>query len=123
MQTIYEQIGGAPTIDKLVGTFYQHVLADPLLSPFFENTSIEKLQRMQKAFFTIALGGPEPDIKVSIFESHRGRGIKRNHLTRFTEHLMHSLREIGVEEKNATKVYQRISLYADDVLGEAAEDG
>ncbi len=123
METIYEQIGGEETIDKLIGTFYQHVLADPLLSPFFENSSIEKLQRMQKAFFSIALGGPDPDIKISIYESHRGRGIKREHLTRFTEHLMNTLREIGVDENKATKVYQRISIYADDVLGDAAEDG
>lgn len=123
MTTIYEQIGGAETIDKLIGSFYRHVLADPMLSPFFENTSIEKLQRMQKVFFTIALGGPDPEVKISIYEAHRGRGIKREHLTRFTEHLMNTLREIGVEEENAKSVYQRISIYADDVLGEAAEDG
>jgi hemoglobin len=123
MQTIYEQIGGAKTVDKLIGSFYRRVLADPMLSPFFENTSIETLERMQKAFFTIALGGPDPDVKISIYETHRGRGIKREHLTRFTEHLMTTLREVGVDEENAKKVYQRISIYADDVLGEASEDG
>jgi hemoglobin len=123
MQTIYEQIGGAKTVDKLIGSFYRRVLADPLLSPFFENTSIETLERMQKVFFTIALGGPDPDVKFSIYETHRGRGIKREHLTRFTEHLMTTLREVGVDEENAKKVYQRISIYADDVLGEASEDG
>jgi hemoglobin len=123
MQTIYEQIGGAKTVDKLIGSFYRRVLADPMLSPFFENTSIETLERMQKTFFTIALGGPDPDVKISIYETHRGRGIKREHLTRFTEHLMTTLREVGVDEENAKKVYQRISIYADDVLGEASEDG
>ena len=123
METIYEQIGGAKTIDKLIGTFYRHVLADPLLSPFFQNTTIEKLERMQKSFFAIALGGPDPKIEISIYEAHRNRGIKRQHLNRFTEHLMNTLREVGVDEENATKVYQRLSIYADDVLGEAAEDG
>ncbi len=123
METIYDRIGGAKTIDKLIGAFYRRVLADPLLAPFFQNTSIEKLEQMQKAFFAIALGGPDPDIEVSIYEAHRGRGIRREHLTRFTEHLMTTLQEVGVEEENAQRVYQRISLYADDVLGEAAEDG
>ena len=123
METIYERIGGAKTIDKLIGTFYRNVLADPLLAPFFETTSIEKLEQMQKAFFTIALGGPDPDMEISIYEAHRGRGIRREHLTRFTEHLMTTLREVGVDEDNAQQVYQRISLYADDVLGESTEDG
>ena len=120
MQTLYEQIGGEPTIDKLITTFYQNVLSDPLLMPFFEHTSIEKLTKMQKAFFAIALGGPEPDLKIQLYEAHQGRGIERQHLTRFVEHLIETLREIGVEEKAAAKVYERIATYSDEVLGDSS---
>ncbi len=123
MQTLYEKIGGAPTIDKLIVTFYQHVLNDPLLSPFFKKTSIERLTNMQRAFFSVALGGPEPDEKISLYEIHQGRGIQVKHLTRFTEHLMNALREIGVEETDANKIYQRIATYSNDVLGESSVDG
>lgn len=123
MQTIYEQIGGNHTIERLITAFYQRVLADPLLSPFFETTSIEKLKKMQAAFFTIALGGPDPEMDISIYEAHRGRGIQRQHLTRFTEHLVETLREIGIEAEHATKIYQRISVYSDDVLGDTSVDG
>ena len=123
MTSLYEQIGGAETIDKLIGRFYQNVLADPLLMPFFENTSIEKLTNIQKAFFSVALGGPEPDEKISLYEVHQGRGIQIKHLTRFTEHLLNTLREIGVEEDHAKKVYERIGTYSNDVLGESSVDG
>lgn len=123
MQTLYEQIGGAPTVDKLIVAFYQHVLNDPLLSPFFEHTSIEKLTNMQRSFFAVALGGPVPDAKISLYEAHQGRGIQVKHLTRFTEHLMDTLREIGVEEADAKKVYERIATYSNDVLGESSVDG
>lgn len=123
MSSLYEEIGGEETIDKLIATFYRHVLADPLLGPFFENTSIEKLTAMQKAFFRIALGGPSPDIKVNLWEVHRGRGIERQHLTKFTEYLVAALSEIGVEEDSAKRVYERIATYADDVLGESSVDG
>lgn len=123
MQTLYERIGGEPTIDKLITTFYQHVLNDPLLSPFFENSSTEKLTSMQKAFFSVALGGPEPDEKISLYEAHQGRGIQVKHLTRFTEHLVETLREIGVEEEDAKQVYERIATYSNDVLGESSVDG
>lgn len=122
MQTLYEEIG-AENIEKLVVAFYQNVLADPLLEPFFENTSIEKLKRMQVAFFTIALGGPEPVSQSSLYEAHRGRGIEVKHLTRFTEHLLNSLGEIGIDEERAARVYERISTHADDVLGESSIDG
>lgn len=123
MPTIYDRIGGAKTIDKLVTAFYQHVLADPELQPFFEHTSIPKLERMQHEFFTIALGGPPPDSTVSLYDAHQGRGIERKHLTRFTEHLLATLREIGIEEADAQNVYTRIAMYSDEVLGEANVDG
>ena len=123
MPTLYDKIGGRETIEQLITAFYQRVLSDPLLSPFFEQTSIEKLKKMQTAFFTIALGGPEPEMEISIYEAHRGRGIQRKHLTQFTQHLMETLHEIGVAEEDAVKIYQRIGTYSDDVLGEASVDG
>jgi len=123
MTTLYEKIGGAETIAKLVDAFYQRVLADPMIASFFENTSMDKQREMQKAFFTLALGGPEPDFEISLYEAHLGRGIERRHLTRFTEILIDTLREIGIEEKNASEVYARIAMYSDDVLGESAVDG
>ena len=123
MESLYEKIGGRRNIEKLVTAFYQNVLADPMLQPFFENSSIEKLERMQRAFFTIALGGPTPEEEVSIAAAHRGRGIERKHLTRFTEHLMATLKEVGIEEENAQQVYREIAMYSDEVLGESAEDG
>ena len=123
MRTIYEEIDGTETIERLVTAFYQRVLADPMLSPFFEKTSVDKLKKMQAAFFTIALGGPDPDLNISLYEAHRGRGIERKHLTQFTQHLVDTLREIGVDAQNATRVYQRISTYSDEVLGDTSVDG
>lgn len=121
--TLYDKIGGAPTIEKLVTSFYQNVLFDPELQPFFVDTSIEKLKRMQRAFFSIALGGPVPDEKISLFEAHAGRGIERRHLTRFTEHLLSTLLEIGIEGSDSEQVIEQVSMYADEVLGESSVDG
>ncbi len=123
MATLYDEIGGQETIEKLITAFYQRVLADPLLAPFFAETSIEKLKRMQTAFFTIALGGPAPDLKISLYEAHAGRGIRREHLTRFTEILMQTLSDIGIAEESAKKAYERIATYSDEVLGESSVDG
>ncbi len=123
MQTLYDQIGGEAVIDKLISTFYSRVLSDPMLQPFFEHTSIEKLTKMQKSFFSIALGGPVPETEIRLYEAHRDRGIERRHLTRFTEHLIATLREIGIEERAAIRVYERIATYADEVLGDSSVDG
>jgi hemoglobin len=60
---------------------------------------------------------------MSLYESHKGRGINRVHLTRFTEHLVSTLGEIGVLEDDAKEVYQRIATYSDEILGDSTVDG
>lgn len=122
MDTLYDEIG-PDNIKKLVVAFYQNVLGDPMLQPFFADTSIEKLEKMQVAFFTIALGGAEPESTINLADAHRGRGIQRKHLTRFTEHLMATLREVGIEEDRAKRVYERIATYTPEILGDPSEDG
>ena len=102
MNTLYQQIGGQPSVEKMVTAFYQRVLADPLLAPYFSGVEIEKLKSMQVAFFTIALGGDEPEKMPSLRESHAGRGIESKHLTRFTELLLETLSEVGDQLRRCT---------------------
>ncbi|USK52514.1 globin [Bacillus sp. CMF12] len=56
-KTLFEEIGGTETIEKLVEAFYPRVYADPVLSPLFEGY-IEDIKRKQRMFLTQFLGGP-----------------------------------------------------------------
>ncbi|MBN8201291.1 globin [Bacillus sp. NTK034] len=55
-KTLFEEIGGAETIEKLVEAFYPRVYADPVLSPLFVG-DIEDIKRKQRMFLTQFLGG------------------------------------------------------------------
>ena len=57
-QTLFERIGGDQAISELIHKFYDRVVADPELKPFFKNASMEKIRRMQREFFSAALDGP-----------------------------------------------------------------
>ena len=123
MNTLYEQIGGHDKIQEMVTAFYRRVLGDPLLAGFFDKVDIEKLKRMQISFFTIALGGGEPEQMPSLREAHNDLKIERSHLTRFTELLVDTLGELGISEDSTKKVYERISTYSNEILGESTVDG
>lgn len=56
-KTLFEEIGGTETIEKLVEAFYPRVYADPILSPLFEG-DIEEIKQKQRMFLTQFLGGP-----------------------------------------------------------------
>ncbi|WP_248928098.1 globin [Paenibacillus hamazuiensis] len=56
-QTIYEAIGGAKTVRRLVEAFYPKVQADPLIGPLFPD-DITPVQEKQYLFLTQFFGGP-----------------------------------------------------------------
>ncbi|MDQ0154464.1 globin domain-containing protein [Robertmurraya andreesenii] len=56
-KTLYSEIGGQETIDRLVNAFYPKVYADPELRPLFEG-DMEEIKRKQKLFLPQFLGGP-----------------------------------------------------------------
>lgn len=56
--TLYEQIGGRPYLQKIARNFYEKVYSHPWLAQFFKNTQRETIERQQVDFMTGALGGP-----------------------------------------------------------------
>jgi hemoglobin len=115
--SLYEQLGGDSGIETLVIAFYVRVMADPELAPFFRHTSVEKLHLMQREFFAMALGGPIHYSGKPISTVHHGRGITPHHFSRFVEHLVETLEELGVDDADAEKVIDRINAFANEVTG------
>ncbi|TBL73996.1 globin [Paenibacillus thalictri] len=56
-ETIYEAIGGAPVLRKLVEAFYPKVQAHPLLGPLFPDNIMPVMEK-QYMFLTQFFGGP-----------------------------------------------------------------
>lgn len=118
-ETLYERLGGETGTEKLVVRFYARVLADPRLAPFFQNTSMVKLLSMQRDFFGVALGGPQSYSGMDLPRVHAGRGITPQHFNWFIQHLLTTLEEVNVSPSDIQEVVNRISLYKNDITGEA----
>ncbi|WNS73532.1 globin [Bacillus sp. DTU_2020_1000418_1_SI_GHA_SEK_038] len=56
-KTLFTEIGGEETIDRLVQAFYPRVYADPDLRPLFEG-DMEEIMRKQRMFLSQFTGGP-----------------------------------------------------------------
>jgi hemoglobin len=115
--TPYERIGGAPAVAALVDAFYERVLADEELAPFFEDADMARLREMQRMLFTMALGGPDAYEGRPLAHAHRGRGIRREHLQRFVEHLFATLEAFDLNEREKRDVIARINTYSSEILG------
>lgn len=120
---MYDEVGGEPEIRGLVGDFYQRVFADPDLRPFFDNAHPDRLERMQFEFFSAALGGPIEFSGTSLRDAHAGRNIGTAQLTLFTQHLLETMTDRNLSRAAVDMIIDRISRYADDIIGGSAEDG
>lgn len=116
--TLWDRLGGAEGADALIEAFYDRVLADPELAPFFEDASMDRLRAMQRESFSAALGGPLEYSGVPLAHAHHGRGIKAVHLRRFVGHLLATLEGMDLSEDDRDEIYSRIHTLADDVLGQ-----
>lgn len=116
-ENLYERLGGEQAVTDMVGEFYDRVLADLKLRPFFEHVEMDKLRRMQREFFSAALGGPLSYTGVPLGYAHYGRGISRGHFARFVGVLLDTLKARGVEETDAGEIIARINTYADEIIG------
>jgi hemoglobin len=116
--TLFERIGGEQMIAEVVDDFYERILADPELKPFFINTAMDKLRPMQREFFSAALDGPITYTGKPLSHVHHGRGITKHHFTLFVNHLLDTLRDRGINDQDVTDIIGRINTYADEITGD-----
>lgn len=121
--TLYERIGGQSAVAELIDRFYSKVVADPQLAPFFAHTSLDKLRSMQREFFSAALDGPQTYSGLSLAQAHEGRGISSNDFSRYVGHLLETLNELGLPQRDIMAVVDRIATYAGEITGQSNEAG
>lgn len=120
---LYDAIGGQDGIAALVVRFYERVLDDPKLAPFFMHVPIDRLRRMQGEFFSAALGGPTPYQGRVIAHAHQRLPITRQHFQHFVGHLFETLRDLPLSEQDRYDIIDRINLYTEDVVGVGSDFG
>src|SRR5262245_404211 len=94
--TLFERLGGSVSIDVAVERFYDRLLADPELAGFFGSVDMRRQRAHQKAFLSMALGGPRAYRGRGLAEAHAHLDINDHHVDLVAGHLVAVLVELGV---------------------------
>ena len=117
---LYENIGGSGTIKRLVDRFYDRVLADAQLAPFFPNTDIDALRAKQVMFITMLLGQKRQSGGPNLAAAHapaRAQGLNDSHFDAILEHFRLALGDVGVDEVFSRELVGLVEKTRDAVLG------
>lgn len=117
--TLYQQLGGEGAVDAAVDVFYRKVLSDSRISSFFDGVDMDRQAAKQKAFLTMAFGGPANYSGADMRRAHRhlvARGLNDSHFDAVVELLGQSLAELGVAPALISQVAVIAESTRNDVL-------
>ena len=118
--TIYDTIGGLDAVSAVVEDFYDRVLADPELAPFFVGTNMGRLKEKQTEFISAALGGPIKYTGQSMKDAHRGRGIHQEHFNLVAGHLADALSAAGVPDDLVGQIIEVVKPLSEQIVSHSA---
>ncbi len=118
--SLYEQLGGDAAVNAAVDIFYRKVLKDARISRFFQGVDMERQAAKQKAFLTMAFGGPNNYSGLDMRRGHAhlvAQGLDDSHFDAVVEHLGATLKELNVPDALIVQVAAIAETTRNDVLG------
>lgn len=119
-ESLYDKIGGEAAVNAAVDIFYRKVLADDRINSYFDGVDMDKQAAKQKAFLTMAFGGPNNYTGEDMRRGHAHlveRGLNDSHFDAVMEHIGATLQELNVPAELISESAAIAESTRNDVLG------
>lgn len=118
--SLFNRLGGDAAVNAAVDIFYRKVLADDRIAHFFDNVDMDRQAAKQKAFLTVAFGGPNHYSGQDMRRGHAHlveRGLNDTHFDAVMENLAATLQELSVPAEMIAQCAAIAESTRKDVLG------
>ncbi len=118
--SLFTEIGGEGAVNAAVDIFYRKVLKDDRIKRFFDGVDMNKQAAKQKAFLTMAFGGPHNYSGADMRKGHAhlvAQGLNDTHFDAVMEHLGATLAELKVPAHLIAQAAAIAESTRKDVLG------
>ncbi len=118
--SLYNDLGGEAAVNAAVDIFYRKVLKDARIKQFFEGVDMDKQAAKQKAFLTMAFGGPHNYSGADMRRGHAhlvAKGLNDSHFDAVMENLGATLKELNVPDNLIAQAAAIAESTRKDVLG------
>ena len=118
--SLFSEIGGEGAVNAAVDIFYRKVLKDERINRFLEGVDMVKQAGKQKAFLTMAFGGPHNYTGEDMRKGHAhlvAQGLNDSHFDAVMENLGATLKELNVPDHLIAQAAAVAESTRNDVLG------
>jgi hemoglobin len=120
-QTLFEALGGLPTLQRVHKIFYDKVYAHPWLGKFFAGHSQEAIKARQTSFMAEKMGSDKPYYGKDMKMAHRQMYITPELFELRHDLLRESIREAGVPEELAQRWLKIDSAFYRQIVKDSIE--
>ena len=110
-KSLYDELGGFSAVRKLVSDFYDRVLEEDDLAPFFKNTDMANLIDHQTKFWTTLLGGPASYTDEQLKNIHAKMGIEDQHFDLILDLAVETLEDHDVDSQHIDNIAEQLKGY------------
>lgn len=97
--TLYQRLGGAKGIAKLVDDVMAAHLTNPVVKTRFANiTDLDRAKEMARQFFCAGSGGPETYTGKDMLTAHKGMNISEQEYLAVTDDIVGAMNKNGIAE-------------------------
>jgi hemoglobin len=122
-QTLYDKLGGFSFVRKLVSSFYDRLLDEDTLSPFFEDIDMRALVDHQTKFWATALGGPASYTPEQLRTIHQSMDIEAHHFDLVLDLVEETLEDHDVADEDVAAIVQAFEGYRPIIIGGTGSHG
>jgi hemoglobin len=114
--SLFARLGGREAIVATVEQFYERVLVDEELKPFFAHTNMTWLKLRQTQFMVQAFGGPAEYKGKAMKPAHAKMKIEPRHFQRVAQHLWGTLGALKVSKPLIGEVMKAVASLQPDIV-------
>lgn len=115
--TLYQRLGEADGIARLVDDIMAAHLVNPNVKPRFNNIKdMEHAKRMAREFFCAGSGGPEPYTGMDMLAAHKGMNISEQEYLAVTDDIVGAMDKNKLDEATKNDVIAILYSLKDNII-------
>lgn len=113
---LYQELGGRDAIEAFTNDFYDSLLKDPLIAPFFDGINAKYLKRVLADYFCVVAGGPCVYDGVGMKDAHAHLAIAKGDFNRLVAHLQRAMDRASVPFATQNRLLARMAFTHRDIV-------
>jgi hemoglobin len=114
--TLYDRLGGAPTVTRIADLLVTGFLADPRIAADFDNINLDRLRQRLADFICVVADGPCLYKGRSMKASHKGLHVNQAHFNAVVEDLQDAMDKVGVGFHTQNVLLARLAPMQRDIV-------